>query len=64
MGTIKIEFDVPDFNKELEISVLIKKDGKVVSTLSPSNTNTEKPKLSEVKSDKKKIGGNMMNITI
>lgn len=30
MGTIKIEFDCPDFKEELNINIVIRKDGEVV----------------------------------
>lgn len=37
MGTIKFEIDLPEFEKELNISVTIRRDGEVVySTSSPS----------------------------
>lgn len=76
MGTIKIEFDVPDFDNELNISVTIKKDGEVVdytsTASSPSENNAVEPKLVKSKSVKKnvieksesKFGGNMMNLNI
>lgn len=72
MGNIKIEFDVPDFESELEISVIIKKDGEVVSktsTSSPSNATTKSVKKNVVeknlepkKSSSFGIGGNMMDL--
>lgn len=33
MGTIKIEFDCPDFSKELNINIVIRKDGEVAGTV-------------------------------
>lgn len=73
MGNIRIEFDVPDFESELEISVIIKKDGEVVSktsTSSPSNNATTKSvkknvvekNLEPKKSSSLGIGGNMMDL--
>lgn len=40
MGTIKIEFDLPEFKNELQINIVIRKDGEVVSTITtpPSPT--------------------------
>lgn len=75
MGTIKIELDIPNFEKELKINIIICKDGEVsYSTSSPTNNNLgikseEKPlneSLNEEKSEKPKkksigkIGGNLM----
>lgn len=43
MGTIKLEIDIPEFEKELNINVTIHRDGEVLySTSSPSVGNTEK----------------------
>lgn len=38
MGTVKIEFDLPEFKKELNINIVIKKDGEVVYTASSPMT--------------------------
>lgn len=38
MGTIKFEIDLPEFNKELNISLTIRKDGEVIYTTSSSST--------------------------
>lgn len=49
MGTIKLEFDIPEFEKELKIEIILSKDGEVVynTTSSPSTgTNKEEKKLS------------------
>ena len=78
MGTIKFELDIPDFEKEISIDVVIKKDGEVAYTTSASSPS--KPTETTVVRKKKKtdepitpptnnngggcgfIGGNMMNI--
>ena len=78
MGTIKFELDIPDFEKEISINVVIKKDGEVAYTTSASSPS--KPTETTVVRKKKKtdepitprtknngggcgfIGGNMMNI--
>ena len=77
MGTIKFELDIPDFEKEISINVVIKKDGEVAYTTSASSPS--KPTETTVVRKKKKtdepitpptnnngggcgfIGGNMMN---
>ena len=78
MGTIKFELDIPDFEKEISINVVIKKDGEVAYTTSASSPS--KPTETTVVRKRKKtdepitpptnnngggcgfIGGNMMNI--
>ena len=78
MGTIKFELDIPDFENEISINVVIKKDGEVAYTTSASSPS--KPTETTVVRKKKKtdepitpptnnngggcgfIGGNMMNI--
>ena len=77
MGTIKFELDIPDFEKEISINVVIKKDGEVAYTTSASSPS--KPTETTVVRKKKKtdepitpptnngggcgfVGGNMMNI--
>ena len=57
MGTIKIELDIPDFNKELEIKVILNKDG-VQQCTSPLVTTTN-PYQSQIKSNEEV----MTNIT-
>ena len=65
---IKIEFDVPDFEKELNINVTLKRDGEVIFS-SPS-TSEKMKSVKEKKVEKKvtppttTIGGNMMNLDI
>lgn len=69
---VKIEFDLPEFEKELNISVTFRKDGEVITTSSfPSEVKTEvsswkqKPEEEIVTqvSSKKSVGGNMMDIS-
>ena len=43
MGTIKIEFDLPEFKDNLELNILIKRDGEVIATSSSSSVNTSAP---------------------
>jgi hypothetical protein len=67
MGSIKFEVDIPDFEKEISIELIIRRDGEVVCKSSPtssSNKGVEK----EVKKTSTKptttnssVGGNMMN---
>lgn len=54
MGTLKLEIDIPNFEKELSINIIIRKDGEVVynTTSSPStglvdNTKKEENNLLE-----------------
>ena len=46
MGIIKLEIDIPDFEKEISINVTLKKDGEVVDSIvsSPSSRVSEKGK--------------------
>ena len=37
MGTIKIEFNLPEFEKELQVNVVIRRDGEVVLTSSATH---------------------------
>lgn len=69
---IKIEFDLPEFEKELNISVTLRKDGEVITTSSSSpGVKTEvsswkqKPEEEIVTQtpSKKSVGGNMMDIS-
>ena len=68
MGTIKFEVDIPDFEKEISINVVIKKDGEVAysTTSSPSTTtstttskarSTKKNEIPEIKEEKKSTTG-------
>lgn len=43
MGTIKIEFDLPEFKDNLELNILIKRDGEVIATSSSSSMNNKPP---------------------
>ena len=52
MGTIKFELDIPDFEKEISINVVIKKDGEVAYTTSASSPS--KPTETTVVRKKKK----------
>lgn len=38
MGTIKIEFDLPEFKDNLELNIVIRKDGEVLATSSSSSS--------------------------
>ena len=77
MGTIKFELDIPDFEKEISINVVIKKDGEVAYTTSASSPSkpTETTVVRKKKNTDEPItpptkngggcgfsGGNMMNI--
>ena len=69
MGTIKLEFDLPNFDKELKIEITVLKDGEVVYTASPTPKKEEEEKhvldnIVEKKSSKKPPGGNFMGIDI
>lgn len=75
MNNIKIELELPEFEKELSISVVLKKDGEIVSAFSspsPEITTNKKEKQPEVekvekekpKTTRKKAGGNMMDLVI
>lgn len=77
MGIVKVELNVPDFEKELNISVTIKRDGEVIFSDPPTDVVVEKSvkkkkvekKTPEVQNEQPKkpsgtIGGNMMNINI
>ena len=43
MGTIKIEFDLPEFKDNLELNILIKRDCEVIATSSSSSVNASVP---------------------
>lgn len=75
MGTIKLEIDIPDFDREINIELTIRKDGEVVYKTSPSeqvkkSSNISLDKKVEQKvekmtppiSNKDKLGGNLMNL--
>lgn len=69
MGTIRLEVDIPDFEKELNINIVLKRDGEVVETISsPSSGSTSKSRSTKKNVEKPvvqqnaTIGGNMMNI--
>ena len=59
---MKIEFDVPNFEKELEISIVIRKDGEVVYKAAPP-TPDEQTKITEANTTKtvKRNAGNLMD---
>ena len=42
MGTIKFEVDIPDFEKEISINVVIKKDGEVAYSTTSSSLDAHK----------------------
>lgn len=53
MGTMRLEIDLPEFEKELSINIIIRRDGEVVySTSSPSIGNSKS--LSNNEENKKK----------
>jgi len=58
MGTIKIEFNLPEFEKELNVNIVIRKDGEVVHTsvATPSSTPVT------TKTGGKKKSGNLMDV--
>jgi hypothetical protein len=66
MGSIKFEVDIPDFEKEISIELIIRRDGEVVCKSSPtssSNKGVEKEvkKTSTGPTTNSSVGGNMMN---
>jgi hypothetical protein len=75
MGTIKLEIDIPDFDREINIELTIRKDGEVIYRTSPSEQVKESSNISLDKkveqkvekmtppiSNKDKLGGNLMNL--
>lgn len=75
MGTIKLEIDIPDFDREINIELTIRKDGEVIYRTSPSEQVKESSNISLNKkveqkvekmtpliSNKDKLGGNLMNL--
>lgn len=68
MGSIKFEVDIPDFEKEISIELIIRRDGEVVCKSSPTSSSSSKRGVEkEVKKTSTKpttssaVGGNMMN---
>ena len=66
MGSIKFEVDIPDFEKEISIELIIRREGEVVCKSSPtssSNKGVEKEvkKTSTRPTTTGSVGGNMMN---
>ena len=60
MGTIKLEFDIPEFEKELKIEIVLSKDGEVVynTTSSPSTgikTEMKEEKKLSIKKEEKLV---------
>ncbi len=47
MGTIKIELDLPDFRDELEINIVIKKDGNIIAKVGDDKSPALAPTVSE-----------------
>lgn len=70
MSLLKIELDLPEFEKEININITIKKDGEVVYTASsPSGDVSVEEKVKEPtpvkkKSSKKASDGNFMNLEL
>lgn len=75
MGTIKLEIDIPDFDREINIELTIRKDGEVVYKTSPSEqvkkssnisldekVEQKVEKMTPPISNKDKLGGNLMNL--
>jgi len=63
MGTLKLEIDIPDFKNEINLSITIKKDGEVISTLSADKIDQSISTPPSVKKPKKTANtGNLMNI--
>jgi len=73
---MKIEFDIPEFKRELKIEITLRKDGEVIysaqsdtaegmelnTTTSPSTTTKAIKKTTPKSGGGTKGGGNMMNI--
>jgi hypothetical protein len=73
MSLLKIELDLPEFEKEININITIKKDGEVVytATSSPSSDgDIIEEKIESPKSSKKSVtkknssNGNFMNLDL
>lgn len=66
---MKIEFDLPEFEKEIKVEIIIRKDGEVVYTSSSTPNSklgsielpNEKP-VELPKKQSKNIGGNLMGM--
>lgn len=66
MGSIKFEVDIPDFEKEISIELIIRRDGEVVYKSSPTSSSKrgvekEVKKTSTKPTTSSSVGGNMMN---
>ena len=68
MGSLKIEIDLPEFKEELTMSITIRKDGEVITSLSPDRGTTEivkKETTTKKKSSSSSVkGGNLMGMEI
>ena len=73
MSLLKIELDLPEVEKELNINITIKKDGEVVYSASSPSGNVEikemvkeepAPKTKKKSSGKAASGGNFMNLDL
>ena len=66
---IKINLELPEFDKELSISVTLRKDGEVITTSSSSPgvvtevLGQEVPKAEKINSVKKPANGNLMDMS-
>ena len=62
---MKIEFDIPEFEKELSVTIVIRKDGEVVCerTTSPITEDSMVEKKEKKPVTPKKSTGNMMDQT-
>ena len=68
---MKIEFDLPNFENEFCISVVLKRDGEAISVVSsPRGASVSSPEIKETVEEKpkskpkKSSGGNMMDISL
>ena len=70
---LKIELDLPEFEKELNINITIKKDGEVVYSASSPSSNVEMiegekkietPTAKNPKKTTKKKSGNFMDVDL
>jgi hypothetical protein len=68
MSSIKIELDIPEFEKELSINVTLIKDGKKVEptiiTKTEEKTSTPKKEVKKASAPSTSFGGNMMGIDL
>lgn len=63
MGILKLEIDLPSFEKEISLSIIVRKDGEVITSLSPDLNKTEEPVKKETgrkTATKKAVTGNYM----